>query len=367
MTKYKVDIETKTFLRFFVALIILAVAVIAFMSALQALIILGISFFLALALNSPVSRISKMLRSRSRVGATAIAYVIVIAILGAVMFLVVPPVIQQTAKFAQNIPEIVESATNQWDVVKGFVAEYNLQPQVDSAIQSIQDSAARWSSNAGQTIVSSIGSFFGFLASLVLVIVLTFLMLIEGPIWMKRVWGLYDNQERMETHKRVISKMYSVVNGYVTGQLTVSTLAAVGAGLVVFICSLIFPEAPSNLALPAAAVTFVMSLIPMFGSTIGATLITILLIFNSVPAAITYAIFFIVYQQVENNFISPNIQSRKLDLTPLAVLAAITIGLYVFGLAGGIIAIPIAGCVRVLVEEYIDYARKKRTTKTKAA
>ena len=74
--------------------------------------------------------------------------------------------------------------------------------------------------------------------------------------------------------------------------------------------------------------------------------------FNSIPAAIIYVIYFIVYQQVENNFISPNIQARRIDLSALAILVAVTIGIYLFGIIGGIIAIPIAGSIRVLIEEY---------------
>ena len=70
--------------------------------------------------------------------------------------------------------------------------------------------------------------------------------------------------------------------------------------------------------------------------------------------------FFIVYQQVENNFISPHIQAKKIELSALAVLASVTIGIYVFGVVGGIIAIPIAGCVRVLLEYYLAKARDKR-------
>jgi predicted PurR-regulated permease PerM len=63
---------------------------------------------------------------------------------------------------------------------------------------------------------------------------------------------------------------------------------------------------------------------------------------------------------VENNFISPTIQSKRIELSPLAVLVAVTIGLYVFGVAGGIISIPIAGCLKVLVEDYLERNRRVR-------
>ena len=92
----------------------------------------------------------------------------------------------------------------------------------------------------------------------------------------------------------------------------------------------------------------------MFGATIAGILVGLLLIANNLVAGIVYAIYFIIYQQVENNFISPAIQSKRLELSPLIVLSAVTVGTYMFGLAGGIISIPIAGCIKVLLEEYLD-------------
>src|SRR5690606_6811671 len=133
------------------------------------------------------------------------------------------------------------------------------------------------------------------------------------------------------------------------------------AGLFVFALSFVFKEVDPNLAMPTAAITFILSLIPMFGATIGGILIAVLLALNSIPAAIIYAVFFVVYQQIENNFIAPHIQAKRIDLTPLMVLGAVTIGLYMFGVIGGIIAIPIAGSIRVLIEEYVVNRRNQNS------
>jgi predicted PurR-regulated permease PerM len=355
-----IDIDTKTFVRFWLVLAGLALLTFLVINASMALIILATSLFLALALNAPVSRIAKRLPSKSRVGATAIAYVAVVLFLSAIIFLVIPPIVQQTAKFAQTLPTFVDTATQSWDGLRGLINEYNLQPQVDSALNSIKDSAAGWASNVGQSVIGGIGSIFTFLISMFLVLVLTFLMLIEGPMWMERIWGLYNNKNKMIKHRRIVSRVYGVVQGYVTGQLTVSTIGATCAGIAVFILSLIFPQIPSSLALVAAAISFILSLVPMFGSTIGGVIITALLAFNNIPAAIAYAIFFVVYQQIENNFIAPQIQGKKNELSALSVLVAITIGLYMFGLVGGIIAIPIAGTLRILLDEHLQQQKQDR-------
>jgi len=355
--KTKIDIDTRTFVRFWLVVFGIGLAALLLYKAQTALIILGVSLFLALALNGPVSLIAKKLPGKSRVGATAIAYVAVIIILGAIMTLVVPAIIQQTAKVAQTIPTVVESASHQWDGFRGFVEQYNLQGQLDTALKSIQDSASSWAGDVGQNVVAGIGSIFSGIAALILVLVLTFLMLIEGPAWLKRIWHLYKDEARMKKHRRIAGRVYGVVSGYVTGQLTVSTIGATAAGVFVFILSFIFPEVDPNLAMPTAAITFVLSLIPMFGATIGGVLIAVLLALNSIPAAIIYAVYFVVYQQIENNFIAPHIQAKRIDLTALMVLAAVTVGLYMFGVIGGIIAIPIAGSIRVFIEEFLETRR----------
>lgn len=358
--KTRIDIDTKTFVRFWLVVIGFGFAIFAIYNARIALIILGVSFFLALALNGPVSRIAKVLPGKSRTAATAIAYVLVVVVLSAVIFLVVPPIVQQTAKFVQNVPSFVDTATTQYKGLNGVIDQYNLRPQVDQAVVSIKDSAASWASNVGKGVIGVVGSFLEFLTASLLVLVLTFLMLIEGPTWMKRIWSLYRNRKKMVVHKRIVSRMYGVVNGYVTGQLIVSSIGGVLAGVAVFVLSLIFPQIPSGLTFPAAAITFVLSLIPMFGATIAGLLITALIAFNNVPAAIIYIIYFFIYQQIENNFVAPQVQAKKIELSALAILSSVTIGLYLFGLVGGIIAIPIAGSIRVLIDEHLQNAEDER-------
>ena len=358
--KVRIEIDTRTFVRFWLVVIGFAFAILAIYSARTALIMLGAALFLALALNQPVSFLARYLPGKSRVWPTAMAFILVVVVLGLFAFLVVPPIVQQTVKFAQTVPSLVETATTQWHGLSELIDRYNLQPQVNEALESIRRSTTGWAANIGSNLLSGIGSAASLIASGFLVLVLSFLMLVEGPMWLKRIWGVYNDEERMENHRNLVQKMYHVVTGYVTGQLTVSGIGSLMAGLVVFILSLIFPNIPANLALPTIAIAFTLSLIPMFGATIGAVLISLLLAFNDLSAGITFAVFSIVYQQIENNFISPTIQARKLELSALTVLGSVTIGLYVFGLAGGIISIPIAGCLKVLLEDYLERAKKNR-------
>jgi len=359
MKKVRIDIDTRTFIRFWLVVIAFAFVILAIYNSFTALVLIGIAFFLAMALNLPVSFIARHLPGKSRVGGTAIAFVLVVAVLTTFIFLVVPPIVEQTLKVAETFPALVDSATSQWQGVNQFVTDHNLQDQVNKALQAAQDSVGAWASQASSNVLSSIGSIAGTLVSSFLVLVLTFLMLVEGPTWMRWIWGLYNDQKRMEHHRRLAQRMYSVVTGYVVGQLTVSSIGAGMSGLTVFILSLFF-NVPANLAFPTIAIAFTLSLIPMFGATIAGVLITILLGFNDITAAIIFIAFFIIYQQVENNFIAPVVQSRRLELSALMILIAVTIGVMTFGILGGIISIPVAGCIKVLLEDYLAHAKINR-------
>lgn len=357
--KVHIAIDTKTFVRFWLVVIGFALGFLAIYQARVALILVGTSTFLALVLNAPVSALTKYLPGRSRIASTAIAYLAIVVLLSLMLFLVIPPIIEQSVKLVDTLPSLVNSAATQWQGVSDLISKYHLQGEVNNAVESVKHNVTSWAGGLSSDVLGGINSLASWIASAFLMLVLTFLMLVEGPEWIRRIWGLYDDNDRLKRHKQLASRMYDVVNGYVIGQLIISALDGLLAGLFVFVISF-FLDVPANLALPSVAILFVFSLIPMFGATIGGALVALLLALNDPTAAIIFVVYFIVYQQVENNLIAPSVQSKRLELSPLAILVAVTIGLYVFGLAGGIISIPIAGCIKVLIEDYLAQNKKKR-------
>ena len=351
--KVRIEIDTKTFVRFWLVVIGFAFVILALYMSRAALAILLTAGFLALALNGPVTYLSKLIPGKSRIAATALAFTSVVVVLGLFVVMVVPPVVEQTAKFLESTPAIIDSAAKQWQGFGRLVDEYHIRPQVDAAVESLKADSTSWLTNLSKDILGSVGSLLAFIAVAFLTLVLSFLMLLEGPTWMRRIWSVYRDKKKMEAHRELVTRMRDVVSGYVTGQLAVAGIGGLCAGAAVYLISLFISAVPGNLALPAVAITFVLSLIPMFGATMAGILISLLLLINDVPAGIIFAIFFIIYQQIENNFIAPIVQAKYVRLSPLVVLASITVGLYLFGLAGGIISIPIAGCVKVLIETYL--------------
>jgi len=318
-----------------------------------ALLLIGIAAFLAIALNPPVNLISRKLPGRSRIGATAIAYVIVVALLLAFILTVVPLIIEQMIHFLKTLPDIIENISQQSFWLNDVVARYGVEKQYQDAINSLQAQAGDAASSLGRSFITSLSSLVTAFASTLVLLVLTFLMLIEGPTWVKRVFSLYHNPERREHHHQLVKRMYRVITGFVNGQVVIAGISATSSLVVVVILSAVFGM-PANIAIPIAVILFLAGLVPMFGATVGAIIAGLLLAINDVTAAAVFLVYFFIYQQIENSFISPTVQSRAVEISPLTVLVALTIGLSIFGIIGGIISIPIAGCIRVLVLDYLE-------------
>jgi predicted PurR-regulated permease PerM len=146
--------------------------------------------------------------------------------------------------------------------------------------------------------------------------------------------------------------MYNVVRGYVTGQVIVALLGAFFSFIMLTIASTVIKADVNALAL--AALVFVFGLIPTIGSYINALVITLVSLFSSPTLAIIMLIYYVVYQQIENATIQPYVQSKTNELTPLTIFIAALLGLGFGGILGGLVAIPLAGCGKILLEDWLD-------------
>jgi predicted PurR-regulated permease PerM len=171
-------------------------------------------------------------------------------------------------------------------------------------------------------------------------------MLVEGPRWLEFFKRLTPRRHR-EDAARLANDMYRVVKGYVNGQVT---LAAIAAGFIIpmlFILHISYPVA-------LMVVVFVCGLIPMVGHTIGAVIVTSVAAFHSPTSAIIILAYYILYQQIENYLIQPRIQANSTNLSPLLVFIAVVVGVSFSGLLGGLVAIPLMGCLRIVVLYYLE-------------
>ena len=363
--KVKIDIDTKTFIRFWIVVIGFLLLGLAIWRAKDALILIFISLFFALALNHPVSKITQALpgSKENRVGATAVAYFLIVALLGLFISFVVPTLVEQTSKFVDNLPSLVEGFSGQYSGLENFADKYNLTSYVEQVAVSLQDSFADLSKNIGGMVFNGVNAIARAIFSVFMVLAMAFLMLIEGPDWLRRLWQSYEDKEKMKKHRRIANRMYESVSAYVNGQLLIALVSGVGGAITVVILSLFFAEVPSDLAIPVGVILSIIGLVPMFGATIAGIIAALIIGFNVPFAGIVFGIYFIIYQQIENNIISPMIQAKTNQLSALLVIVAITIGIYAFGILGALISIPAAACAKILFEEYISKSRPKAQPK----
>lgn len=360
MTK-QIETDLRTFIKFWLVPLGIIITIFLINQALTGLIIVGVSIFLALALKPLVRKVNNLFiklfgsDKKHQTASVVFAYLIVVLVIGSIIGIVGPVVVNETSKFIHNFPETFETTFGGWDGINALgknIGINDLKGEITKNIDSIsQDLLGIF----GNNLVSSVGSIADVIMKIVLVLVLTLLILLEGPSLMNSMWNRLGSRQgrkrSVNVAQRITGRMANVVSTYVSRQMMVAMLDGCAAMVIVFVLSLIFHLSPS-LAVPMGMITMIFYMIPMFGQFIGGTLVTVLLFFSSPFAALIFAVIYIVYAQVENNFISPKIQGDALNLKPLIILIAVTIGVYMFGLLGAIIAIPIAGCIRVLAEEY---------------
>lgn len=346
--------------RTIVKVLLVVVGSIMLLSALRqvagALVLLGISAFLAIALNAPVSWIGRHLpgkRKGSRALATTISFIFVLLLLAGFLAAVLPPIISQTRSFVSNAPEFVQDLRNENSELGRFVARYNLQGQLDNVSGELSSRLQ----NIGKSAFSTISSVGSSIFTTLTVLVLTFMMLIEGPKWVKFSVELMPRHKH-DRARHLLKEMSKVVKGYVNGQVLLAAIAA----LVLLPGFLVF-----DISYPIAllGIVFICGLIPMVGHTIGAIIVSLVALFTSPFAAIGILAYYFLYQQIENYLIQPRVQANSTNMSPLLVFSSVVVGVSFSGLLGGLVAIPVAGCIRVLLLDYL--ASRKNMTHAEAA
>jgi len=342
------DIPNRTVVRVMLVVVATLIGLTAARQAAYPLTLIFTAFFLALALNAPVHWIAQRLpgkRKGNRTAATAISFFIVIALIIGFLLSIVPPLVRQTSSFVQTIPELVQDVRDEDSTIGRFVAKYELQDDINKFSKQASERLGDVS-GAAVTGVQRVGSS---VVAILTVLVLTFMMLIEGPRWRSIFMDVVPD-ERQERVRRLASDMYRVVKGYVNGQVVLAFIAAL-----LLLPALLILQVPYPAAL--VVVVFICGLIPMVGHLIGATIVTLVALFHSPWSAVFILAYYILYQQIENYIIQPRIQANTTNMSPLLVFSSVLVGVSFGGLLGGLVAIPVAGCIRIAL---LDYLRDKK-------
>lgn len=314
--------------------------------------LLFLAVFLAVALGPAVDFYQRRLHVRRAVaiGVTYLTLFLVVTLLG---LLVVPPIVEQTAKFVENVPEYVADLGEN-KRIREFDERYNITPRLEEEAGKLPGRFG----DAASTLQSIVIGVVGAVLAIVTVLVMAFFLLLDG----KRVfeWVVREAGPSRGPRLQVVAEdVYRSVGGYVIGALTIALTAGVTTYLVLTVLAVPF-------AVPLALLAAFFSLIPLVGATIAGVVIAIVAALGGdFPTdVIVYVVWLIVYQQVENNVIQPLIFRRTVALHPLLVILAILVGASLLGVVGALLAIPIAGAVQIVVK---DWWRTRRPGPTLAA
>lgn len=345
-----VTVSNRTIIRVLVVSIVAFLGIKSLTQLSHPLTLIFVSVFLAIALNPAVSKITHWLPSKSRVRATGVAYIFVLSVLIGFFSLIIPPLIDQTRDFIDQVPGIVRNSQDQDTALGRFVRKYKLEDQINNITSDISSRAR----DIRGPVLSTAGRIGGLVVSIITVLVLTFMMLVEGPSLSTRFWALQP-KERQERWQPLLDKMQRIIVRYVYGQLIVATLAGFFSLIIMLIIGV-----PNAVAL--AGIVALIGLIPLIGNTIAAVIVVLITAFSSLKLALIMGIYFPIYQQIENATLQPYIQAKSNQLTALTVFIAALLGASVAGLLGAFVAIPMAGCFKLLAVDY--YKRRKASGAT---
>lgn len=341
------DIPARTVLRV-VTIVVLAVLALYLIYLLRKPI--GWVFFatfIAVAVSGPVNRLNRHMR---RGFAIAIVYLTVVLVPAGLTALVVPPLVTQGTNLAEDLPNYardVQDYVNKNRRLRELDEKYDLtgqlQKQADQLPARIGD-AAKVLSDIGLGLVNSV-------FALVNILILSIFIVAGGRRWTDAALKLRPEAER-ERVRRILDSTASAVGGYVQGALTIALIAGVQAFVVMEILGVPF-------AAPLAVLAGLASLIPLVGATVAAIVIGLVTLFNDFPTdTIIWAVWAVVYQQIENNIIQPQVQRRTVQVQPIVVLIAVLFGSTLMGVVGAVVAIPLAASIQIALREWWEWRQE---------
>ena len=308
-----------------------------------------IATFLAIALARPVAFFERRMR---RGLAIATVYLLLVGIPVALGALLIPPIVRSISDFANNVPHYVRDLQ---DFVNNNKSLRHLDDQYDITGK-LQEQAAKLPEKIGAAAgtLGSIGAaVVSSLFALITILILTAFLLGSGERWYEGFLSLQP-ADRRDRLRRILERSARAISGYVAGALVQATIAGATALVVLAILGVPF----------AAALALIMGLfdlIPVIGATIGAVLVGVVTLFADFPkATIVWTIWSILYQQVENSLIQPQIQKRTVNVNGFIIVVSVIFGSTLFGVMGALVAIPVAASIQIAVLEWWQWRAEQR-------
>jgi predicted PurR-regulated permease PerM len=301
--------------------------------------------FFAIALYPVVGWVDRHVTGGRRALSTLLVFVLVLVVLGGLVTAFAVPLAREGTAFAGQVPQLVSDAR----AGRGPVGDFLQKTNALHYVQQNQDRIKAFASGLTTPAAGVLSGVATGIAGVVTIFVLAYLMVLEGPKVVDGSLSLLREESRPRV-RAVSADCAKSITGYLSGNLLISVIC----GVLTYITLLIAGVPFAGLIALFVAVA---DLIPLVGATLGAVVAVVAAAIHSIPALIIVAVFFVVYQQLENHLLQPVILSRTVKLNPLTVLVAILVAVELAGILGAFLAIPIAGMIQVVARDLWDHRR----------
>jgi predicted PurR-regulated permease PerM len=320
----------------------------ALASASQVFVLILVALFLATGLNPAVEAIRR--RGLSRTGAVAIIFSAVLLFVILFAALVVPPLVTQGTHLIESAPALLDNLKNNAAIAE-INKQYGIIDTLDNKLSSITAD--------GTLLITAFGGVIGvgktvlsgtFTALTILVLTLYFITSLPQATELGLKLVPASRRPRIAALTEAI---IARVGAFVGSQILVSFLAAVFMTLFGLALGL-----PSPIAI--GIIIFVCGLVPLIGHFLGCAIFTTIALTQSVAIGIAAFLGYVIYVQVENYIVTPKIMKRTLAVPGAVTIISALIGTSLLGLVGGLLAVPVAASIILILEEVV-YPRAERS------
>ena len=313
----------------------------ALASVSQIFILILIALFLAMGLNPAVEALRR--RNMSRVTAVTIIFTSVIAFVVFFALVVAPPVISQGTQLINKAPTLLGDLTNNATINK-LNDQYGIIDTLQSKLTSVTSDGTLLISAFGGVIgvgKSVLSGFFTFLT----ILVLTLYFITSLPQAVNLGLSLVPASRRARVG-HLTNAIIARVGSFVGSQIVIAAMAAV----FVFVLSLVL-GLPSPIAI--GMIVFVCGLIPLVGHFLGSGIVTIIALTQSILIGVIALVAYVIYVQIENYVVTPRIMKRTLAVPGAVTIISALIGSSLLGLVGGLLAVPVAASIILILDEVV--------------
>lgn len=295
---------------------------------------------IAFLLNYPV-RVLKTIISRPL--AATLVYLGAALIASIILLTVFPPALNQGRQLITKSPELIAAGQEQLKSFQAWSIDHNLPFDVNFLASQLLAKIQTKSEEIASTSFGLVIDTFNFLLELILILVISFYMLLDG----ERIWRNLTAIFNPKIQKALTRSIARNLQRFVTGQLLLGLFMATTLTL-----ALRLLDVPYFLLF--SIFIGLMEIIPFIGATLGISTVVLIVAFIDGWLSLQVLGIAVGMQQVKDNLIAPRIMGNLTGLSPVIILSSLLLGVKLGGLLGVILAIPVTGVAKSVTEIISD-------------